>query len=105
MNAALATGTYEILRNRLREAATDLRGRFEQLNAARSQVFGNIESRLQGTVHVSTDHNCTPRDLLAIGDRMLLGYNVQFGLQTDIGVEDVFTLSSRRRYRPYARSE
>jgi hypothetical protein len=92
MNQSLASGTYEILRNRLREAATDLRGRFEKLNTARREVFGNIETRLLGTAHVSTDHNCTPRDLLTIGDRLLLGYNVQFGLKSDIGVEDVFTL-------------
>jgi len=92
MNDALATGTYDILRNRLRDAATDLRGRFEQLNAARSEVFGNIETRLKGTAHVTTDHNCTPRDLLPLGDRLLLGYNVQFGLRTDIEVEDVFAL-------------
>jgi hypothetical protein len=92
MNDALASGTYEILRNRLRDAAGELRERFEQLNSARSEVFGNIETRLIGTAHVSTDHNCTPRDLLAVADRLLLGYNVQFGLRTDIGVQDVFTL-------------
>ncbi len=92
MTDTLAAGTYEVLRGRLREAATDLRGRFEQLNKARSEVFGNIETRLKSTAHVTTDHNCVPRDILAIGDTLLLGYNVQFGLQTDIRVEDVFSL-------------
>jgi hypothetical protein len=92
MSDNLASGTYEILRGRLREAAEDLRARFGQLNAARSEVFGNIESRLVGTAHISTDHNCIPRDLLASGGQLLLGYNVQFGLRTDIRVEDVFSL-------------
>lgn len=92
MTEALATGTYDVLRNRLRVASTELRSRFEQLNAARAAVFGNIETKLGSTAHVSTSHNCVPRDLLAIGDRMLLGYNVQFGLKTDIGPPDVFSL-------------
>ncbi|MEZ6135776.1 MAG: DNA repair ATPase [Pirellulaceae bacterium] len=92
MTESLATGTYEILRNRLREAADDLRGRFEQLNVARAAVFGTIETKLGATAHVSTDHNCVPRDLLAIGDQLLLGYNVQFGLKTEIRCEDVFSL-------------
>ena len=88
----LSSGTYEVLRNRLRESATDLRNRFERLNAARSEVFGNIETKLGATAHVSTHHNCIPRDLLAIGDRILLGYNVQFGLKKDIAPNDVFSL-------------
>lgn len=92
MTEPLATGTYEVLRNRLRESALDLRKRFEQLNAERSQVFGNIETALRGTVHVTTDHNCIPRDLLSIGDRILLGYNVQFGLKAGMACEDVFSL-------------
>lgn len=92
MTDTLAAGTYEVLRGRLREAAADLRGRFEQLNKARSEVFGNIETRLKTTAHVTTDHNCVPRDILAIGEQLLLGYNVQFGLQTDIRPEDVFSL-------------
>ncbi|MFN3194191.1 MAG: DNA repair ATPase [Aureliella sp.] len=92
MTEQLATGTYEVLRNRLRDAAKDLRGRFELLNAARAEVFGNIETKLGSTAHVSTDHNCVPRDLHAIGDLVLLGYNVQFGLKTDISLEDVFSL-------------
>ncbi|MCA9192773.1 MAG: DNA repair ATPase [Planctomycetales bacterium] len=92
MTESLASGTYEVLRNRLTEAANTLRERFQQLNAARSAVFGNIETRLLTTAHVATDNNCVPRDLLAIGNRVLLGYNVQFGLKSDISTRDVFSL-------------
>lgn len=92
MSEPLATGTYEVLRNRLREAARDLRARFERLNTDRANVFGNIETQLRGTAHVTTDHNCVPRDLLAVGKRILLGYNVQFGLKTAVSCEDVFSL-------------
>lgn len=91
-SAKLSSGTYEVLRNRLREAAGELRGKFDELNLARADVFGNIETRLGATAHVSTAHNCVPRDLYAIGDLILLGYNVQFGLKKDIAASDVFSL-------------
>ncbi len=89
---SLASGTYEVLRNRLRESAADLRKRFERLNAARAEVFGNIESKLLSTAHVTTDHNCVPRDLMTIGDHVVLGYNVQFGLKTEIVPSDVLSI-------------
>lgn len=91
MTDSLGSGTYEVLRGRLREASDDLRKRFEQLNAARSQVFGNIETKLRGTAHVSTNHNCVPRDLLSFGQKLLLAYNVNFGLKTEVLPEDVFS--------------
>lgn len=85
----LDAGTYEVLRGRLRSAAEDLRSRLKQLNEARSDVFGNIETRLVETVRVTTEHNCVPRDLAAVGDRFLFGYNVQFGLKTETHLTDV----------------
>lgn len=88
----LATGTYEVLRNRLRDCAADLRHRFQKLNEARSEVFGNVETRLLTTTHVTTDHNCIPRGLFASRSRILLGYNVQFGLKTEIVPSDVLSL-------------
>jgi len=89
--AELSAGTYEVLRNRLRGAAGDLRRRMGRLNQARGDVFGNIETTLLTTQRVTTEHNCVPRDLVAIGDRFLFGYNVQFGLKTEIELADVFS--------------
>jgi hypothetical protein len=88
-DASLASGTYEVLRNRLRQSADDLRSRFQQLHAARATVFGNIETRLSSTVHIVTEHNCIPRDLFVHSGNVLLGYNVQFGLKTEIDPTDV----------------
>jgi SpoVK/Ycf46/Vps4 family AAA+-type ATPase len=90
-DSQLAAGTYEVLRNRLRDAATDLRSRLAQLNHARAEVFGNIETKLIATERVTTEHNCIPRDLVSIGDQFLFGYNVQFGLKTEIVLSDVFS--------------
>ncbi|NND96166.1 MAG: DNA repair ATPase, partial [Pirellulaceae bacterium] len=88
----LAAGTYEVLRNRLRDAASDLRGRLDTLNQERADVFGNIDTHLITTERVTTEHNCVPRDLVSIGDRFLFGYNVQFGLKTEIALADVFSV-------------
>ncbi|OYP36570.1 DNA repair ATPase [Rhodopirellula sp. MGV] len=90
-DSQLAAGTYEVLRNRMREAANDLRGRLANLNDARAEVFGNIETKLLSTERVTTEHNCIPRDLVSVGDQFLFGYNVQFGLKTEIGLDDVFS--------------
>ena len=87
----LAAGTYEVLRNRLRDASADLRARLAKLNDLRAEVFGNIETVLLSTERVTTEHNCTPRDLVAIGDQFIFGYNVQFGLKSEIGLADVFS--------------
>ena len=88
----LAAGTYEVLRNRLRDGASDLRSRLAKLNESRAEVFGNIETKLISTERVTTEHSCTPRDLVSIGDKFLFGYNVQFGLKTDIQIPDVFSV-------------
>ena len=90
----LAAGTYEVLRNRLRDAATDLRSRIAKLNEERASVFGNIDTHLISTERVTTEHNCVPRDLVSIGDKFLFGYNVQFGLKSDIALADVFSVYS-----------
>ncbi len=87
----LTGGTYEILRKRLHEGADELRKRSLALNAERTDVFGNIDTKLLATQRVTTDHNCVPRDLVAIGNRFLFGYNVQFGLKTETHIGDVLS--------------
>ncbi len=103
-DSQLAAGTYEVLRNRLRDAATDLRERIKRLNASRADVFGSIETRLLATERVTTDHNCVPRDLVSVGDRFLLGYNVQFGLKTEIDLADVFSVYQMKDHQFHAQS-
>ncbi len=98
-DSQLAAGTYEVLRNRLRDAASDLRERLKRLNTSRADVFGNIETRLLATERVSTLHNCIPRDIVNIGDQMILGYNVQFGLKTEIQLADVFSIFEFRDHQ------
>ncbi|MFD3748033.1 DNA repair ATPase [Nocardia sp. NPDC058633] len=89
--AALDGGTYEVLRTRLHEQASELARRCEELNDRRIADFGGIELALVGTEHIRTEHNCVPRDIVAVGDgRMLFGYNVFLGLKPRTEIDDVF---------------
>ncbi|MDP6444526.1 MAG: DNA repair ATPase, partial [Pirellulaceae bacterium] len=94
--AQLEGGAYEIIRNRLVTQGKELRDRLHQLNDARKAVFGAIDTELLGTDRISTNHNCTPRDMVAIGDRFIFGYNVQFGLKSEISLADVFAVYEYR---------
>lgn len=91
-NDSLQVSTYEVLRKRLQDGASQLRERFQRLNAQRSEVFGNVDTRLLSTVHVTTGHNCIPRDLVSVAQYLLLGYNVQFGLKSEVVPGDVLSL-------------
>lgn len=91
-DSALDRATYEVLRQRLDTSARDLAGRIERLNGERKALFGSIELALRSTVRVTTEHNCVPRDLVCLGDRVLLGFEVSFGLKAQTNLEDVFAL-------------
>jgi putative sterol carrier protein len=86
----LDQGTYEVIKNRLGTQGGELRSKLDQLNDARKDVFGSIEFKLTNTDRITTAHNCIPRDMVAIGSRVLVGYNVQFGLKQGIALTDVF---------------
>lgn len=88
----LSGGAYEIIRRRLQQHGDHLRERVGQLNAERQKVFGGVETKLVGTERVLTDNNCVPRDMVALGDRFLFGYNVQLGLKTEMDPKDVFAI-------------
>jgi len=88
----LEGGTYEIIRNRLTAQGKELRARLEKLNAARKEVFGSIDTELLGTERLTTQHNCTPRGMVAVNHRFIFGYNVVFGLKTETNLEDVFSI-------------
>ncbi len=94
----LEGGAYEIIRNRLATQGAELRARLGKLNAERQAVFGAVERALLATERVTTEHNCAPRDMIAIGgNRFLFGYNVQFGLKSTTALKDVF---AAYRYDP-----
>ncbi|NQX84973.1 MAG: DNA repair ATPase [Flavobacteriaceae bacterium] len=85
-------GTYEIILSRLNTHKSELLSRLNQLNEARKTVFGNIEIKLISNNRINTENNCIARDIVSIGDLCLFGYNVHFGLRTEITLEDVFSI-------------
>lgn len=90
-NQQLEGGAYEVIQARLQKQAVDLRGRLDILNTERKAIFGAVEAALVSNERVTTEHNCTPRDLMSIGNnRFIFGYNIQFGLKTTTDIKDVF---------------
>ncbi|MFF9058913.1 DNA repair ATPase [Streptomyces sp. NPDC014882] len=92
---ALDTGTYEVLRDRLTAQAAELARRAEELNARRTEEFGATRLELTGTGLLRTERTCVPRDLVAVGDVLLLGHHAPTGRGPDTAVGDVFALYDR----------
>ena len=90
ISAALDAGTYDVVRKRLDAVAGHLLSEVNALNERRLAVFGASLTSLLATEHVRTEHNCIPRDIVAVGDRLVLGYHVHLGLKSTTSVADVF---------------
>ena len=89
----LEAGAYEVIRQRLAKHGAELQRRLDLLNNDRKEEFGGIETALLTTTRLTTDNNCVPRDMAAIGpQRFLFGYNVHLGLRSTMRVEDVFAV-------------
>ncbi len=85
-------GTYEVIRNRLLSHGKELAGKADSLNEARIEIFGGSRMSIIGNERVRTENNCVPRDIVAIGNEILFGYNVFLGLKTETKLADVFSL-------------
>lgn len=86
-------GAYEVLRKRLSDQGARLRQVVEALNQRRLQEFGDSRMEVIGRFRIRTENNCVGRDIVQVGDDLLLfGYNVFIGLKTQTRVEDVFGL-------------
>ncbi len=93
LNSAMSEGgSYEVIRQRLISQGRALQSATEKLNSARQAEFGRFEMQVISRVRMRTEHTCVARDLVQVGDYLLLGYNVFIGLKTDTHVGDVFSL-------------
>ncbi|MGX4691110.1 DNA repair ATPase [Streptomyces sp. JNUCC 63] len=90
------TGTYEVLRDRLTAQAAELARGAELLNARRAEEFGATRLDLTGTGRLRTEHPSVPRDVVAVGDHLLFGYN---GVRSEPEVGDVLALHDRELNR------
>ncbi|WPP51642.1 DNA repair ATPase [Catalinimonas niigatensis] len=89
---SIENGAYEVLQNRLNQSKSHLREKLGQLNEARKQVFGSLETTLLTTERIHTANNCVPHDMVAFGDCFMFGYNVHLGLKTNVELSDVFSI-------------
>ncbi|MER7832249.1 DNA repair ATPase [Streptomyces sp. NPDC095602] len=72
--SGLDAGTYELLRGRLDARAGELARRAEALNTARVEAFGTTGMALAATGHLRTERDLRARDIVAVGDVLLVGY-------------------------------
>ncbi|MET8946031.1 DNA repair ATPase [Streptomyces sp. NPDC004542] len=79
-------GTYEVLRDRLAAQAAELARRAEALNTRRAEEFGSPRLELTGTGHLRTEHGRVARDLVRVGDALLLGCQAPPGAPPEDGV-------------------
>lgn len=85
--SGLDAGTYEVLRDRLGARGGELARRADALNTARVAAFGSSGLALAGTEHISTERHVVPRDIVAVGDVLLVG--------CEAPAADVFALYDR----------
>ncbi|MFF4178299.1 DNA repair ATPase [Streptomyces sp. NPDC001750] len=85
-------GTYDVLRRRLHDRAADLAARAEALNVRRTEEFGSTGLHLTGTERIHTAQACVPRDLVAVGGRLLFGFERGPGAADPAEVNDVLAL-------------
>ena len=88
----LDAGSYEIIRKRLLTQRDDLVARVSELNIARKEVFNSTNFVLKANQRITTENNCVARGIIAIDNICIFGYNVHFGLRTEIKLEDVFSI-------------
>ncbi|MFJ6238436.1 DNA repair ATPase [Streptomyces griseus] len=82
-------GAYEVLRRRLSAQAGELVRRAEALNVRRTEEFGSTGLRLLATEQMRTEHASVPRDLVAVGGKLLFGFERGPGARGEAGVGDV----------------
>lgn len=88
----LDTGSYEIIRKRLFTQKEELSTRLQTLNQARKEVFNTTQFVLKANQRIDTENTCVARGIVAIDQICIFGYNVHFGLRTEIKLEDVFSM-------------
>ncbi|GGE95791.1 ATPase family associated with various cellular activities (AAA) [Chishuiella changwenlii] len=88
----LDAGAYEIIRKRLLTQKDILSERLLKLNEARKEVFNSSNFILNANQRITTENTCVARGIIAFDQLCIFGYNVHFGLRTDIQLSDVFSI-------------
>jgi len=89
---SLESGAYEIIRKRLLTQREVLISQLQELNQARKEIFNSTNFALQANQRITTENNCVARGIIALDNICIFGYNVYFGLRTEIKLDDVFSI-------------
>ncbi|KGE15058.1 DNA repair ATPase [Sphingobacterium deserti] len=89
---SLDQGAYEIIRKRLLTQRDELTKRLNALNVARKEIFNATAFVLKANQRITTENNCVARGIVALNSVCIFGYNVHFGLRSEIRLEDVFSI-------------
>jgi hypothetical protein len=84
---------FDVLVARLRDAGARLRDAASALNDERAAVFARTAIELQEQERLHTTAAAIPRDVVAIDDLLLFGYNVPTSLASRRSLDDVLALS------------
>ncbi|MCS2610485.1 DNA repair ATPase [Halomonas dongshanensis] len=91
-NLVKESTAFETIKRRLASQGSELGAAVATLNAERAEVFGTSNMALLGRARVRTENNAIARDMVRIGEQILFGFNVQFGLRKALAASDVFAL-------------
>ena len=95
--AVAHSSSFDLLRKRLGAQGKTLLEKAGLLNQARLNEFGREDMVLRARTRARTENNCVARDLVLVGDVLVLGYNVFIGLRQETRVADVFALYRLRQ--------
>jgi hypothetical protein len=84
--------SYNVIRNRLLESSAELKDKLERLNQKRIEIYGETKNTLKKSEAIVTENSCIPRDIVPIGNKIILGYNVHLGLKSETKLSDVFSV-------------
>ncbi|MEJ6949460.1 DNA repair ATPase [Natronospora cellulosivora (SeqCode)] len=87
-------GSYNVIRNRLNEGSSLLKDKLEELDQKRVDIYGQIKNSLKKSEAIVTENSCITRDIVPVGNKVILGYNVHVGLKSELELSDVFTIYS-----------
>lgn len=88
----LDSGAYEIIRKRLQSQQETLSSKLKRLNSARKDIFNSTNFALHANQRITTENTCVARGIIALDNLCIFGYNVHFGLRTEIELSDVFSI-------------
>ena len=89
---ALEQGSYDLIKRRLNNFGATLKTQTDNVNSQRISEFGSTELQVKGRVRARTEQNCTPRDIVIVGDKVIFAYNVFLGLKKETSIDDVFSV-------------